>query len=199
MKRRIVQISTAGVDNTASTQCNWIITALCDDGSVWVCTNNHGWQQWDDIPQTTIDEGDQPEAPALTDEYAAKCVAACAGLPDGALDGGWTAAGMSAYAAKLERALAPFANHPAFQAPEDWAVTFVDAANRIAGVTAGDFRRAKEVLLFAPAQTAADSVLSFEEIEALYKLNQNSPICFARDVETAALRKILRGVNHADQ
>ena len=30
---------------------------------------------------------------------------ALAGLPDGALDGGWTAAGMSAYARKLEDAL----------------------------------------------------------------------------------------------
>jgi hypothetical protein len=31
------------------------------------------------------------------------CVNACDGLPQDALDGGWTAAGMSAYASRLER------------------------------------------------------------------------------------------------
>lgn len=31
------------------------------------------------------------------------CVNACEGLPQDALDGGWTAAGISAYASKLER------------------------------------------------------------------------------------------------
>ena len=31
-----------------------------------------------------------------------KCVAACSGLPDGALDGGWTAAGIIACTIKLE-------------------------------------------------------------------------------------------------
>ncbi len=31
-----------------------------------------------------------------------KCIQACSGLPDGALDGGWTAAGISAYTKKLE-------------------------------------------------------------------------------------------------
>ena len=34
--------------------------------------------------------------------HAEKCVKACAGLPAGALDGGWTAAGMNAYAKSLE-------------------------------------------------------------------------------------------------
>lgn len=34
-----------------------------------------------------------------------KYIKALAGLPDGAIDGGWTAAGMSAYARKLEDAL----------------------------------------------------------------------------------------------
>ncbi len=36
-------------------------------------------------------------------EYAEKCRIACEGLPDGAIDGGWTAAGMIAYAKKLEK------------------------------------------------------------------------------------------------
>lgn len=37
--------------------------------------------------------------------HAEKCVAACAGLPVGALDGGWTALGMSSYTKHLEDAL----------------------------------------------------------------------------------------------
>jgi hypothetical protein len=40
------------------------------------------------------------------DMDAEKCMKACEGLPDGALDGGWTAVGMSAYAKKLEDAIA---------------------------------------------------------------------------------------------
>jgi len=39
-------------------------------------------------------------------EHAEKCIQACAGLPGDALDGGWTVAGMSAYAKKLEDAIA---------------------------------------------------------------------------------------------
>ena len=39
------------------------------------------------------------------DEYAEKCVNACAGLTEDALDGGWTAEGISAYAKKLENEL----------------------------------------------------------------------------------------------
>lgn len=40
------------------------------------------------------------------DMDAEKCMKACEGLPDGPLDGGWTAVGMSAYAKKLEDAIA---------------------------------------------------------------------------------------------
>ena len=40
-----------------------------------------------------------------TTDHTRKCVQACAGLPDGALDGGWTAAEMSAYAKRLEDTL----------------------------------------------------------------------------------------------
>jgi len=36
------------------------------------------------------------------DEYAEKCVKACAGLLEDALDGGWTARGLSDYAKSLE-------------------------------------------------------------------------------------------------
>ena len=34
--------------------------------------------------------------------YAEKCIHACSGLPDGAIDGGWTAYGMSTYAKRIE-------------------------------------------------------------------------------------------------
>ena len=77
-------------------------------------------------------------------------------VKDGALDGGWTAVGMSAYAAKLEQALKPFANHPEFQAPDDWPVTVIDrnelTGDPVAGVTAGDFRRAKFAMRFATSR-----------------------------------------------
>ena len=96
-------------------------------------------------------EKDGAALPGYRDaEYAEKCRVACAGLPPGAIDGGWTAAGMSAYARKLELALAPFAKHPAFHAPDDWPVTVIDrnepTGEPVAGVTAGDFRRAREAL-----------------------------------------------------
>ena len=45
---------------------------------------------------------------------------------------------------RLKAALEPFAEHPDFHASDDWAVTFADASERIPGVTAGDFRRARE-------------------------------------------------------
>ena len=50
-----------------------------------------------------LEDADRREE--LKAEYAEKCRKACEGLPDGAIDGGWTAAGMSAYARKLEDAL----------------------------------------------------------------------------------------------
>jgi len=47
---------------------------------------------------------------------------------------------------KLREALRPFAEHPEFQAPDEWAVTVIDRNDPtgapVAGVTAGDFRRA---------------------------------------------------------
>jgi beta-phosphoglucomutase-like phosphatase (HAD superfamily) len=50
----------------------------------------------------------------------------------------------------LARALKPFADHPEFQAPDDWPVTVIDrngpTGAPVAGVTAGDFRRAKAAM-----------------------------------------------------
>ena len=50
--RKIVSTSTAGVANTSGTQCNWITTAVCDDGSVWwLRDNDTDWRQHPPIPQ----------------------------------------------------------------------------------------------------------------------------------------------------
>lgn len=50
--RKIIQISTCGVENTMGTQCNYITIALCDDGTVWLNRNvdNH-WESLPEIPQ----------------------------------------------------------------------------------------------------------------------------------------------------
>ena len=52
---------------------------------------------WDGLGPTAAERrAEEREA------HAEKCVKACAGLPDGALDGGWTASGIIAYAKSLE-------------------------------------------------------------------------------------------------
>ncbi len=51
---------------------------------------------------------------------------------------------------KLREALRPFADHPEFHAPDEWAVTVIDRNEStgapVAGVTAGDFRRASAAM-----------------------------------------------------
>lgn len=48
--RRIVQMSANGVDNNIHTQCNVIIHALCDDGSLWELRDTQQrWVQVDPI------------------------------------------------------------------------------------------------------------------------------------------------------
>ena len=49
--RKIIQIAVSGVENTASTQCNYIVVALCDDGTVWETSASFPWQQYQPIPQ----------------------------------------------------------------------------------------------------------------------------------------------------
>lgn len=49
--RKIIQISASGVENTATTQCSFIWTALCDDGSVWALGyNDTSWERLPEIP-----------------------------------------------------------------------------------------------------------------------------------------------------
>jgi hypothetical protein len=47
---------------------------------------------------------------------------------------------------RLRAALKPFADHPDFHAHHSWAVTYIDDAHEIPGVTAGDFQRAKAAM-----------------------------------------------------
>lgn len=37
--RKIIQMSSCQVENTINTQCQVMVTALCDDGTVWVTDN----------------------------------------------------------------------------------------------------------------------------------------------------------------
>lgn len=56
--RRVVQLSVTGVENTPSTQCNYIVTALCDDGSMWVLHDGPEpfWWQIPSIPAAPAKE-----------------------------------------------------------------------------------------------------------------------------------------------
>ncbi len=55
--RRVILLSTAGVNNNAGTQCNWIATVVCNDGSVWALRDvDDRWHRLPSIPQS-------PEAP----------------------------------------------------------------------------------------------------------------------------------------
>jgi hypothetical protein len=51
-ERKIIQISLSGVNNTSSTQCDFVAMALCDDGSTWLFRNNDkDWFPLPDIPK----------------------------------------------------------------------------------------------------------------------------------------------------
>lgn len=57
--RKIVQITSCGVVNHYSTQCDMLLHALCDDGSLWVVSNaGEGWQRVAEIPK-----GEEATAP----------------------------------------------------------------------------------------------------------------------------------------
>ncbi len=52
---RIIQIATSGVESNAQTQCNWVTTALCDDGSVWYISDRN--ECWFPLPKIPVVEG----------------------------------------------------------------------------------------------------------------------------------------------
>ena len=50
--RKIIQIAVSGVKNTQETQCNYIVVALCDDGTVWDTSGTQPvWCGFPPIPQ----------------------------------------------------------------------------------------------------------------------------------------------------
>lgn len=54
--RYIVQICSTGVNETGRTQCDHMVTALCNDGTVWQYHDNESpkpWHQLPPIPQPT--------------------------------------------------------------------------------------------------------------------------------------------------
>lgn len=51
--RRIVQIATTRVENTSSTQCHWLVYALCDDGTLWEKAGAGTWFLVDTTEITT--------------------------------------------------------------------------------------------------------------------------------------------------
>lgn len=58
MKRKIIQIATCGVANTRNTQCDQIILALCDDGTLWGKDNvSADWEQIPTVPYREIPDG----------------------------------------------------------------------------------------------------------------------------------------------
>ncbi len=58
MKRKVAQISTTSVKNTYETQCDFIITALCSDGSMWIRYGNK--PEWNRIEAVPDFEGSSP-------------------------------------------------------------------------------------------------------------------------------------------
>lgn len=50
MKRKIIQISSCRTENTYHTQAEFMVFALCNDGSVWEITNSTS-AEWSRLPQ----------------------------------------------------------------------------------------------------------------------------------------------------
>lgn len=67
MTRKIIQICVTGVENVQETQCNFVMTALCNDGTIW---NRFGhqsnWLKVEPIPQDLRREP-YPDPPPTTE------------------------------------------------------------------------------------------------------------------------------------
>ena len=62
MTRKIIQITSTGVENTIQTQCNVMFMALCDDGTVWVTSDrilwdDNPWENVKGVPQENDERG----------------------------------------------------------------------------------------------------------------------------------------------
>ncbi len=58
--RKVVSVAVAGVEQNVFTQCEVLIVALCDDGTLW-CADNRGWK-WEQMPviPSTVGFPDKP-------------------------------------------------------------------------------------------------------------------------------------------
>jgi hypothetical protein len=55
VQRKIIQISSCGVMNNMVTQSNFVIIALCNDGTVWQNRDTSGmWEHLESIPQVKV-------------------------------------------------------------------------------------------------------------------------------------------------
>lgn len=52
--RKVIQISTNGLENTSVTQSSWAVYALCDDGTMWEAWGGRKWEQLPPIPQDEV-------------------------------------------------------------------------------------------------------------------------------------------------
>lgn len=53
--RKVIVLSVVGVANNATTQCNYIRIALCDDGTMWESDDRHSdWAPIKPIPQEPL-------------------------------------------------------------------------------------------------------------------------------------------------
>jgi len=47
---KVIQITSTAVANTASTQCDYILHALTDEGSIWEMRATYGWVEVPGLP-----------------------------------------------------------------------------------------------------------------------------------------------------
>ena len=55
--RRIVGISSCGVNETSQTQCEAMLFALCSDGSVWMTDNRSMGRDWSQVEEPPRGDG----------------------------------------------------------------------------------------------------------------------------------------------
>ena len=54
-KRHVVAIAMARSENNSTTQCNYVTTALCNDGTMWWIRDvDTEWREMPEIPQYEI-------------------------------------------------------------------------------------------------------------------------------------------------
>ena len=52
-ERKVVQITAAVVPESEYMKYAYVLTALCEDGTMWECVNGDAWKKLDGIPLPT--------------------------------------------------------------------------------------------------------------------------------------------------